>query len=130
MTTKITVLAISTALIVGVASAIATNILSQKKQQQDLKQISELLFADYDRLIKSEVETVITYLKFHQQNTVNSGISKDSAMLIAANYIRDLRYGESGYFWIDDSKGNNVVLLGREAEGKTEWIYKTLKGII
>ena len=31
--------------------------------------------------------------------------------------VRELRYGDSGYFWIDTYEGDNVVLLGEETEG-------------
>ena len=31
--------------------------------------------------------------------------------------IRDLRYGNNGYFWVDTYDGTNVVLLGNDTEG-------------
>lgn len=31
--------------------------------------------------------------------------------------VREAKYGESGYFWIDDYEGNNIVLLGGDKEG-------------
>jgi methyl-accepting chemotaxis protein len=128
ITTKIAFLAIGTALIVGIAAAIASNILNNQKQKQDLQQIKDLLFAGYDKLIKSEVETVMTYLKFHHKSCEENNISLDSAKWMAANYIRDLRYDESGYFWVDDSKGTNVVLLGRDVEGKNRMELQDIKG--
>lgn len=32
-----------------------------------------------------------------------------------------MRYGETGYFWIDQSDGTNVVLLGSDTEERTVW---------
>jgi methyl-accepting chemotaxis protein len=128
ITTKITLLAISTALIVGLASAVAANLLGRQKQEKDLAQFSELLNDDYDDLIKSEVETVLTYLKYHHNFCTQNNIPLDSAKWLAANYIRELRYGESGYFWVDDKEGNNVVLLGRDAEGKNRIELQDVKG--
>ncbi len=128
ITTKIALLAISTALIVGIALSIATNILSGQKHDRDLEQFKQLLFTDYDKLIKSEVETAITYLKYHHNFCNKNNIPIDSAKWLAANYLRELRYGESGYFWADDSKGNNVVLLGRDTEGKNRLELQDVKG--
>ncbi len=31
--------------------------------------------------------------------------------------IRDLRYGNNGYFWVDTYDGTNVVLFGNDTEG-------------
>lgn len=128
ITTKITLLAILTALIVGLASGIATTILIKQKQEQDLSQLSKLLNDDYDKLIKSEVETALSYLKYHDKFCKQNNINTDSAKFLAANYLRDLRYGESGYFWVDDSKGNNIVLLGRDTEGKNRLDLQDVKG--
>ena len=44
-------------------------------------------------------------------------MTEAEAMDLAAHLVRENRYGESGYFWIDTSDGTNVVLLGRDSEG-------------
>ena len=36
---------------------------------------------------------------------------------VAADEVREMRYGDSGYFWVDESDGTNVVLLGSDTEG-------------
>ena len=41
----------------------------------------------------------------------------DEAKKIAADEVRQMRYGDAGYFWIDQSDGTNVVLLGSDTEG-------------
>lgn len=128
ITTKITFLAITTALIVGLASIIVINILGSNKQKKDIELIKELLYSDYDTQIKNEVEIVFSYLKSHYKLAQENGLALDEAKKIAADNIRELRYGESGYFWVDDSKGNNVVLLGRDAEGKNRMDLQDLRG--
>ena len=40
-----------------------------------------------------------------------------AAEKLAADQIRDLRYGNNGYFWVDTYDGTNVVLLGNDTEG-------------
>ncbi|MGB3367772.1 MAG: methyl-accepting chemotaxis protein [Acidaminobacteraceae bacterium] len=55
-------------------------------------------------------------------------ILEEEAKIIAANMIRESKYGESGYFWVDDYDGNNVVLLGNtEVEGKNRIGLKDTK---
>ena len=47
---------------------------------------------------------------------------------LAATLLREMRYGESGYFWADKSDGTNVVLLGRDTEGKNRFNAKDKNG--
>lgn len=84
--------------------------------------------ADYDYSIKSEVEMVITLLDSYNAD-IQAGIyTKEEGMKLAAGKIRDLRYGEDGYFWVDQSDGVNVVLLGNEIEGKNRMGTKDATG--
>ena len=39
-----------------------------------------------------------------------------------------MRYGETGYFWIDQSDGTNVVLLGSDTEGTNRMETEDAKG--
>ncbi len=77
------------------------------------------LRSSYDITVKSQVDIVISELN-GIVNQVNNGIiSQEVGQMIAADVIRNAKYGESGYFWADDFQGNNVVLLGKEdVEGK------------
>lgn len=52
----------------------------------------------------------------------------DEAKKIAADEVRQMRYGEAGYFWIDQSDGTNVVLLGSDTEGTNRMETKDAKG--
>ena len=84
--------------------------------------------ADYDYSIKSEVEMVITLLDSYNAD-IQAGIyTKEEGMKLAAGKIRDLRYGEDGYFWVDQSDGVNVVLLGNEIEGTNRMGTKDATG--
>lgn len=78
------------------------------------------LRSSYDSTVKTQVEIVISELN-GIVNQVNDGvITMSEGRTIAADVIRNAKYGESGYFWADDFDGNNVVLLGREdVEGKS-----------
>ena len=39
-----------------------------------------------------------------------------------------MRYSDSGYFWVDQSDGTNVVLLGSDTEGTNRMNTKDSKG--
>ena len=49
-------------------------------------------------------------------------------MKLAADKIRNLRYGSDGYFWVDQSNGVNVVLLGSDTEGTNRLATKDATG--
>lgn len=39
-----------------------------------------------------------------------------------------MRYGEAGYFWVDQSDGKNIVLLGNSTEGTNRMNTKDAEG--
>ncbi|MGN0350860.1 MAG: methyl-accepting chemotaxis protein [Roseburia sp.] len=77
----------------------------------------EALYNDYDEQIKGQVENVITLLNGIYAKQQSGEYTEQEAKKLAADIVRDLRYGTSGYFWIDTYEGDNVVLLGGDAEG-------------
>lgn len=81
------------------------------------KSMREALYNDYDEQIKGQVENVITLLDGIYAKQQSGEYTEQEAKKLAADIVRDLRYGKSGYFWIDTYEGDNVVLLGGDAEG-------------
>lgn len=82
----------------------------------------------YDENIKSEVSVAVSVAK-HYYDQYQSGIlTEELAKKNAADQIRDMRYGDSGYFWIDQSDGTNVVLLGSDTEGTNRMDTEDSKG--
>lgn len=83
---------------------------------------------DYDINIKNQVGQVITLLDSYNAD-IQAGIySKEEAMKLAADKVRDLRYGDDGYFWVDQSDGINIVLLGSDIEGTNRMDTKDVTG--
>ncbi len=79
-----------------------------------IDQLETVLKSDYDLGIKMATETVVSSLNA-VQSAVNSGVlSQGEGQELAADIIRQAKYGESGYFWADTLEGINVVLLGKE----------------
>ena len=86
--------------------------------------------ADMDLLIKSEVETAVSLLQAVYDEHLNGDIDLERAKLLAADLLRDLRYGSDGYFWADTKEGVNVVLYGRkDVEGRNRLEDKDPNGI-
>lgn len=83
---------------------------------------------DYDNRIRQQVEQVVSLLDCYQANISAGVYSKEEGMKLAADTIRQLRYGNDGYFWVDQSDGVNVVLLGNETEGTNRLDTKDVTG--
>ena len=83
---------------------------------------------DYDVRIQQQVEQVISLLDCYQANIEAGVYSKEEGMKQAADAVRQLRYGKDGYFWVDQSDGVNVVLLGNDTEGTNRLGTKDVTG--
>ena len=83
---------------------------------------------DYDQMIKNQVDNVLSLTKGYYDAYQAGTYSLEEAEKLAADQIRQLRYGESGYFWVDTYDGVNVVLLGKESEGKNRMDLKDSNG--
>ena len=73
--------------------------------------------SSYDEQIKAQVDSVISLCQSIYNQYEIGEYTLDEAKKLAADQIRDLRYGNNGYFWVDTYDGTNVVLLGNDTEG-------------
>jgi methyl-accepting chemotaxis protein len=96
--------------------------------QQTHESQSQALYGDFDRLIKFEVETSVSMLQQIYDKHKKGEMSLDQAKKTGADLLRSLRYGADGYFWADTVDGVNVVLLGKDAEGKSRIDLADKKG--
>ncbi len=72
--------------------------------------------------LKNETQEAMSICQVMYDRYLAGEMTMEEAQLEAANIIRELKYNDgSGYFWIDTSKGVNVVLLGRDTEGQSRW---------
>ena len=98
--------------------------------------LEEAVRMDYDKSIKEEVENAISVLDQYNAKYEAGEYSLEEAEKLAADMLREMRYGEDGYFWADDTEGNNIVLLGSATEGtnRMETVdgngYQIVKNII
>lgn len=79
--------------------------------------------------LKNETQCAMSVCAHMYARYQNGEITLDEAKEQSANIIREMKYNDgSGYFWIDTSKGINVVLLGRDTEGQSRWDAKDPNG--
>ena len=72
-----------------------------------------------DMLIKGVVETAVSAMKACFALYKEGQMTFEQAKMLGANLLRELSYGQDGYFWADTTEGVNVVLYGRkDTEGR------------
>ncbi|MEJ8553184.1 methyl-accepting chemotaxis protein [Tepidibacter sp. Z1-5] len=95
-----------------------SNIYSMKKANDNMIKLMEIsVREDYNAMIKQQVDSVITMLDSIYSKYETGELTLEEAKKQGADIVRDVRYGEEGYFWIDTYDGENVVLLGKDVEG-------------
>ena len=72
------------------------------------------------RELRLQTESAISVIDSYYKKQQTGELTPEQAKKEAADRIRDMRYDAgAGYFAIDTYEGVNVVLLGRDAEGKS-----------
>ncbi len=129
LTTKIIAFSLGMLLVLAMAITIPSSYFNYKNQLKELDKLETMLRKDFDALVGHEVQTVMTLLEQVHSEVLSDSMTKEEGMLLAANLVRNLKYGEDGYFWIDTKEGINVVLLGKkDVEGKSRWDLQDANG--
>jgi len=89
----------------------------------------ETLYEEYDQKIKANVEIVLSLIDQIYQEQLAGDLTEEEAKTKAADLVRELRYEGGNYFWIDTVEGINVVLLGRDTEGKSRYNDVDVNGV-
>ena len=125
--TKMAILLVCT-VILALFSVIVSSSNMKSMQKASLKNFEKQIRADYDQNIKEQVDDVISLLTKINKEYENGTYTLEQAKKLAADLVRDMRYGEAGYFWIDQTDGTNVVLLGSDTEGTNRMETKDANG--
>lgn len=125
--TKLNLILTLVILLVVLASAVSINNMNQVKDKA-LDTIDASSRQSYDDSIKQQVSVVISLLSEVYDEYKAGAYTLDEAKKIAADEVRQMRYGDAGYFWIDQSDGTNVVLLGSDTEGTNRMGTQDAKG--
>ena len=72
---------------------------------------------NYDQNIREQVENALSMLDAVYAQVEAGELTLEEGKKLGADLLRELRYGENGYFWADSYDGTNVVLLGNDTEG-------------
>lgn len=111
-----------------VALSISTIIIITSLKNQSVNMLKSSIQTEYDAGIRQEVNTAIAICNYYQKQVDDGKLDEETAKTLAAGEIRDLRYSDSGYFWVDTYDGVNVVLLGGDMEGKNRLSTKDVNG--
>lgn len=127
---------VQTKLIIVMLATIVALVLCAIISSESMKQLQskalETLEADerasYDEQIKRQVDNVISLCQTIYDQYQAGVYTEEEAKKLAADEIRQLRYGDAGYFWVDQYDGTNVVLLGNDTEGTNRMETKDANG--
>lgn len=88
--------------------------------EEELNSLRNELMDDIRVRLKQETEIAVNIMEQYYQDQINGLITEEEAKRQAADKIRKIRYDNGdGYFWVDTTDGVNVVLLGKDSEGKS-----------
>jgi methyl-accepting chemotaxis protein len=90
-----------------------------RNNKKEIAEYRATLLQQFDRTNKVEVETAYSLVQDIYSQQQAGVLSEVDAKKRAADLVRNLRFDGDSYFWIDTTEGVNVVLLGRDAEGKS-----------
>lgn len=97
-------------------------------QQSSIAQLEATIREDYDMNIKQQVNCAISLLEGIYAEYEGGRYTLEEARKLGADQIRGLRYSDGGYFWVDQTDGTNVVLLGSDTEGTNRMDFKDANG--
>ncbi|MDQ7092492.1 methyl-accepting chemotaxis protein [Desulfosporosinus sp. PR] len=98
-------------------------------EQANIAEYRSTLYEQFDRTIKLEVQTAYSLVQDTYNKQQKGELTPEQAKTKAADLVRNLRYDQENYFWIDTTDGINVVLLGRtDSEGKSRYNSKDSNG--
>jgi len=126
--TKVFLASLASGLLVGLISLTGMLFSFNRVNNNSIDTIKAIMFQDYDNTIKAEVDTIYSLADWYYQQSQKGLLTEEEAKKQAADLIREIRYTNNGYFWIDNSKGDNIVLLGGKTEGTNRYEVKDTNG--
>ena len=96
------IIALVIILVLG-ASVVSIRNLNQVKDKA-IESMEASTRQSYDQNIKEQVGAVISLLTEINQEYEDGTYTLDEAKKVAADEVREMRYGDSGYFWVDESR--------------------------
>ena len=123
---------LSIVMLATIVALVLCAVISSESMKQLQSKALETMEADeresYDEQIKQQVDNVVSLCQTIYDQYQASVYTEEEAKKLAADEIRQLRYGDGGYFWVDQYDGTNVVLLGNDTEGTNRMETKDANG--
>jgi len=113
--TRIVLLVVLNMLILSIIIGVGAFYIIYSTNNDRIDQMESQMRLNYDVNIKNQVDIITSQLTGITNQEKAGLISSSEAKVIAADVIRNAKYGVDGYFWADTLEGDNVVLLGNEA---------------
>ncbi|OOM76871.1 methyl-accepting chemotaxis protein 4 [Clostridium puniceum] len=114
---------------IAITGIAVVNIQKQSEANRiSLEVLEKTIREDYDEYIKSQVSNVITLIDGINKKYKDGEYTLEEAKKLSSDLVRGLRYKDGGYFWIDTTDGQNVVLLGNKTEGTNRLNSKDVNG--
>jgi methyl-accepting chemotaxis protein len=118
MKVRMKVVLLSTFLLFVMAMIAGVSIYNEvQANEKKLEMVEDSIRTSYDNSIKTQVQNAVSLIAAIDAKREKGEYTLEEAKKQAADLVRELRYGDNGYFWIDTYEGDNIVLLGDE---KTE----------
>lgn len=97
--------------------------------QANIAIMRQTTMAQFEQILKLQVESAVSIIEAIYKDQQKGLLTEQEAKKKAADIIREIRYDNNNYLWIDTYEGVNVVLLGnKNVEGKSRWEFKDVKG--
>lgn len=120
--TKITLCVFIAVLIPCFVLIVISGLTTVNLGNSSVKEYKEQLTKEKKQELKNETQEAVSVIEQYHKMQEDGKMTEEQAKKAAADTVREMRYDDgNGYFWIDTSKGVNVVLLGRDTEGKSRW---------
>lgn len=114
---------------VAISGIAVVNLQKQSEANKvSLEVLDKTIRQDYDEYIKSQVNNAVSLIDGINKKYKDGEYTLEEAKKLSADLVRGLRYKEGGYFWIDTTDGQNVVLLGNKTEGTNRLNAKDVNG--
>ncbi|SDE46034.1 methyl-accepting chemotaxis protein [Sporomusa acidovorans] len=89
----------------------------------------QTMMEQFERSLKLQVEGAVSIIDSIYKEQQKGLLTEQEAKKKATDIVREIRYDNGNYLWIDTYEGFNLVLLGnKNFEGKSRWDFKDAKG--
>ncbi len=95
-------------LITAITISVVMSYMNIQTSNKLLDSERQILNEDYDMKIKEQVEIVIGMRDTINKNTETGKLTVEEAKKQSADLVRELKFGEEGYSWIDTVEGENI----------------------